>query len=263
MPASSSTSSRLERDVVAEIDYLADAWPALVTLRVPSSGRRRPPGRRDVSEAQRLHAAVLAIQERMEDRQRAVEVNAMPVPPTGPIPAPAVIAVLDLLALFVATAADIAETVARVAGVDAPPQVESSWTDPRPYLKFARTWLTVADGADDRTMPWVAKTLRSLADRVATQLGEVYDGQLLDALCPWCGGRTERRPTGGERTLVVYARQSRRDAEGTKHEGPVIVCRGVNCTPPESACGTSVGAHPAWPEREWDWLSKQLLPTTA
>lgn len=258
------TMSRLQRQVVEDLDYLIGSWPALVTLSTPGSTKRRPVGRHEISDAQRAHRAVLAMQERIEDRKRAKELGCVPVPPTGPIPAPAALGVLDLLARFVMVASDVAETVADTAGVDRPPQVESSWTDPRPYLQLARAWLTVADDVDSRTVPWVGLQLRPLADQVATQLGEVHDGQLLDALCPWCRGRTERRPNGGERTLVVYARGSRLEqAEGQRKDGPVIVCRGVNCEPPEQSCGTRIGSHPAWPEREWEWLAKQLLPTSA
>lgn len=252
--------SRLQQQVTGDIDYLIASWPTLVTLRTPGSSRRRPPSRHEVTEAQRVRGELLRMQERLEER-RARELGVQPVPQTGPIPAPAALDVLDLLAEFAAVAFDVAETVAQVAGIDRPPQVESSWTDPRPYLQLTRAWLQVADDVDELTMPWVARQLRPLADRVATQLGEVHDGQLLDALCPWCQGRTERRPNGGERTLVVYARGSRLDQATGHGDGPVIVCRGVNCDPPTSSCGTRVGSHPAWPEREWDWLAKQLLPT--
>lgn len=257
------TSRRLRAQVDEDVAYLVDSWPALVTLRTPGSGRRRPPSRHEVTEAQRLRSELLAIQERVELR-RARELGVQPVPPTGPIPAPAALEVLDLLAEFVAVSADVADAVTQTAGVERPPSSpSSSWTDPRPYLRLAAAWLEQADEVDERTVPWVAAQLRPLAGKVAHQLGEVHDGQLLDALCPWCGGRTERRLTGGERTLVVYVRGTRRAKAEGQGDGPVIVCRGLNCEPPEASCGTRVGGRPAWPEREWDWLARQLLPTTA
>lgn len=246
------------KQVLEDLDYLVTSWPALVTLRIPGSSHSAPTSHQ-VSEAQRVHAAVLAIAERADARQPGA------IKGTGPIASPVSVSVVDLLARFVAAAADVAETVAQVAGVDRLPAVSSSWVDPRPYLVHARTWLMVAQDADELTMAWVSSLLQPLADSVATQLGEVHDGQVLSAICPWCLGRTEEHPTGGQFTLVVYARQSRSQQAGTaakdeEQKPPVIVCRGVSCSPPTSACGTRVGGRPAWLEREWDWLAKRLLP---
>lgn len=254
--------TRVHRQVLEDLDYLTGAWPNLVTMKIPGTGRRRPAGRHEVSDAQHVREAELAAREAEEDR--ATRHGALPVPPTGPIPAPAAPNVLDLLARFASVAEEVAVAIAQTAGIDRPPAVESAWTDPRPYFQFARAWLTVADAADDRTMPWVAEQLHPLADAVAAALGEVHDGQVLDAVCPWCGGRTER--SDRQRTLVVFARGARRaqiEKDTTSSEGPVIVCHGVNCEPPTSSCGMRVGDHPAWPEREWEWLAKHLLPVVA
>lgn len=253
--------SALLRQVIEDVDYLIESWPSVVTLSTPGSTRRPTP--RHVSDAQRSHRALLALQERMEDARRARELGVEQVPPTGPIPAPAPLAVLDLLADYAAVSADVADAIAQTVGVEREPAVESAWTDPRPHLRLVREWVRYADEVDDRTLPWVRSRLGPLAERVAAQLGEIHDGQVLDALCPWCGGRTERRPNGGDRTLVVYARGSRLEQVERAGDGAVIVCRGVNCEPPLGACGTRVGQHPAWPEREWDWLAKRLLPTSA
>lgn len=269
-PVHQTTSSpHLKRQVLEHIDYLIGAWPALVTLSTPGSTRRGSTGRRAVSEAQRAHAAMLAMQERLDARIASTRPGA--VRGTGPVPAPAALGVLDLLARFVATAADVAEVVTQAAGVDRAPAVESSWTDPRPYLQLARAWVSPAHQADPMVLPRLRGWLGPLCDDVARELGEVHDGQLLDALCPWCGGRTEHGD--GERTLVVYASRERRhvaaDAEDqvaakvgarAADEGPVIVCRGVYCEPPAQDCGTRVGDRPAWPEREWEWLAKRLVP---
>lgn len=252
------------RQALEDLEYLVQSWPALVTLRMPGSPPRAPSAHQ-VSEAQRVHAALLAITEREEARQAGA------IHGTGPITAPVALAVVDLLARFVSVASDVAETVTQVAGVDRPAPPSSSWVDPRPYLLLARTWLSVAQQADDSTTSWVARQLHPLADSVALQLGEVHDGQSLAAICPWCMGRTEHYPLGGQRTLVVYARQSRAEQAGEaepdeekkkreKSRGPMIVCQGTNCTPPDSVCGTHVGGRPAWPEREWEWLAKRLLP---
>lgn len=43
-----------------------------------------------------------------------------------------------------------------------------------------------------------------------------------------------------------------------EEDEPLVVCRGLNCAPPSSACGFRHRGQPAWPIREWDWLSKML-----
>jgi hypothetical protein len=255
--------TRLGRQIAEDMDYLIGAWPFLVALGVPGTDNPRRPHRRP-SEEQRARAALEAMQERIEARMPGY------VRGTGPIVAPVPIALLDLLSQLVGTVAEVCDTVTQTAGVERPPQPVSSWTDPRPYLQAARAWLSVAAEADERTEPWVAGRLHPLADAVASHLGEVHDGQTIEALCPWCGGRTDGHPNGGELTLVVYARQSRLEqasmpTEAAKvgaerAEGPVIVCRGVNCSPPPSHVGVWVGEQPAWPEREWAWLSDQIRP---
>lgn len=249
--------THLARQIAEDMDYLDGAWPALVELGVPGTRRRivwRAP-----SQASR-EAEALEASEDLDARREPGW-----VPPLGRSAAPADVSLLDLLARFVSTASDVSETVTQCVGVVRPPAPASCWADPRPYLRTARAWLSVADDADGKVGPWVGEQLHGLADQVAARLGEVHDGQVLDAMCPWCRGRTAASPMGGEQTLVVYARQSRSDqAAGKPSEtDPMIVCRGVNCTPPESAVGHWLGkekSRPAWPLREWDWLAKQLLP---
>ncbi|MEN1976888.1 hypothetical protein [Cellulomonas olei] len=184
------------------------------------------------------------------------------VPGTSPrrLAAPAPLDLLDLLARFVSVCAEVAETVAQIAGVERLDASASLHVDPRPYLSHARTWLKVAQDANDTTEAWVAEQLHRLADAVAAHLGELADGQVLEALCPWCHGRSERRPTGGDLTLTVYARGPRPGSGGEALRDPMVVCRGTNCEPPPNECGHTVGGHPAWPDREWDWLAARLLP---
>ncbi|MCR6706594.1 MAG: hypothetical protein NVV66_18530 [Cellulomonas sp.] len=252
----------LRKQISEDLDYLLSSWPLLVELGVPGTAQPRRPHRAPSPE-QLARAALQGLQERVDARQPGA------VRGTGPIVAPIAINLLDLLARFVADSAEFHELVTQAAGVERLPSPRSAWTDPTPYLLRARPWLSVAldAGLDERA---VAGVLRGLADAVAAHLGEVHDGQTLDALCPWCRGRSESAPVGGERTLVVYARLSRLEQAGrtspspdrrtTRPEGPMIVCRGESCTPPDSDVGWWVGTHPAWPEREWTWLADRLLP---
>jgi len=265
------TDTALGRQIAEDMDYLAGAWPLLVLVGVPgqSTSRPLPPSSRITSEQARERAEREARQDRAAARESGY------VPGSGPVPAPANVGLLDLLAAFVDAAFDVAEEVTQCAGVERPPHPSSCWVDPRPYLAAARTWLSVACDASAGLEVWVGERAHQIADRVSAYLGELHDGQRLLALCPWCGGRTEQHPMGGELTLVVYAKLSRDEqtarpadakrpkvGDRVRDERPLIVCRGSNCTPPESAVGVYVGAAPAWPMREWDWLAKQLQPVT-
>ncbi len=246
------------RRVLEQIDYLDNAWPNLIALGTDASTRRhRLPLSRRRSDAalERAH------------REAAIEAAERSQP--GWVPAlshpsvPVDVTMLDLLALVVSVAEDLAATVTQTAGVDRPRHATSAVEDPRPYLRTARAWLTAAQEADDRTVPWASAELAPVVHTAAAALGEIVDGQVLDALCPWCGGRTARRLMGGERTLVVHAGPTAvttQQSDADQGVGwPRIVCHGMNCTPPASACGAQVHGQPAWPEREWDWLAKQLV----
>lgn len=215
------------------VDDLVEWWPHLVELRTPGTPRRWT----EVASSPRVSA----------DRLERLS------PSAAPSPAPAVVSVLDLVQRVAVTAADVSTTVAAVAGV-APARLRSAWIDPVLHLEHARSCLRAADEADPLTAPWVIAELAPLVLAVATEVGEVRTGQTLRALCPWCRGRTTAVPTGGERTLqVILPDEAEEEAE------PMIVCVGLICSPPPSKCGRRVNGRPAWPEREWDWLAKNLL----
>jgi hypothetical protein len=262
------SSTRLGRQIAEDMDYLLASWPLLVLLNAPGGSRARILPMRPLSEAARERAEAQA----RED----ADVARLPgyVAP-GRHPVPIDVPLLDLLAEFVATAAEVADAVTQTAGVERMRPPASCYVDPRPYLQTARAWLQVACDADERTEPWVGERLHGIADRIATHLGEVHDGQVLEALCPWCNGRTPSRPAGGALTLVVMDRARRatstpsaddavRPGEDDRRQ-PLIVCRGTSCTPPDSDVGLWLGPddgarRPAWPMREWDWLAQRLLP---
>ena len=257
------STTRLGRQIAEDTRYLIDSWRPLVELGVPGTRQRRLMRPRRPSEEMAEQAA----REHAEDTAERRKAGYVPGPRRLPAPAP--LHLLDLLARFVSVCADVAETVAQIAGVERLDAPVSAHVDPRPYLVHARAWLKVAQEADDTTEAWVAEQLHRLADAVAAHLGELADGQVLEALCPWCGGRSEKRPTGGDLTLTVYARGPRaateppaetKPGEKAKERPPMIVCRGTNCAPPDGECGNRIGGLPAWPDREWDWLAARLLP---
>lgn len=93
--------------------------------------------------------------------------------------------------------------------------------------------------------------------RAMAVLGLTLDGQLLDALCPWCEGRTARHPVGGARTLRVRIVPDRRDPQQAV---PVVICEGDNCSPSDASAAYDERwhGHPTWPQHEWEWLAAQI-----
>lgn len=115
---------------------------------------------------------------------------------------------------------------------------------PAPYDLDAAELLDQAPAAAqdlDLYEKWVARAL--------SHLGLLVTGQTLDALCPWCDGRTDGHPLGGGKTLRVRMLRDGRAA---------IACQGDNCQP-----GPDVGedwrGHPAWPlVTEGEWLAGRI-----
>lgn len=222
--------------------YLAQSWPTLLELKHPGTPRRWT--------------------ETVRWSEMPAELGA-PAPAT---PSPAVLSVLDLTARVVDVVGDVARTVQDVLEQHDPQHntppgrpAESVMLDPLPWIRFVARHLRSADFADARTGPWALDRLERVQREVARLLGDSQQvGQTLNAVCPWCRGRSERRPTGGARTLMVVVPEPEDDEE------PLIVCVGVNCDPPPSACSRRDRyGQPAWGEREWDWLARQVLPVEA
>lgn len=127
------------------------------------------------------------------------------------------------------------------------PGARSAFEDPRPALRRVLQLLPQATAADDTIPFYVENRCKALIDRAESALGLVTDGQLLDGLCPWCGGKTDHQPVGGARTLRV---------RNLPHlGGPVLICEGGHCEPPDAECGARVRGLPAWPQWEWDWVA--------
>ena len=97
----------------------------------------------------------------------------------------------------------------------------------------------------------------AIARKITEALGELVDGQTLDAVCPFCNGTTApgRRD---QRTLRVRVANP---AGGRGQAEPLIVCENpAGCTVLEGEAGMWVRGNPAWPVAEWDWLAQRLNP---
>jgi hypothetical protein len=221
------------RDLIVTVDQLAASL-------LP--GTARPWRASTISAARRAELDAEAHLERVERSGIA----------PGESLAPYSLEISDLLVDILIAADMLAEQVAQAAGVDRLPPASSSYADPRPYLDHSRRHLLSAADGDPGLIGAVLRCCEALSDRAAVLLGHVSDGQTLDAICPWCGGRTEAKPVGGAKTLRV------RTLPNTSPPEPVVVCEGGLCEPPSSDCGTWVRGRPAWRQHEWDWLADRL-----
>lgn len=244
------------RDDQADLAYLAEAWQWLLPLRQRGTPKRW-------AQYQRQH--------RMPTSDLASFGLAAGVPRV----APADVSVLDVLADMASTSAWIVRELRHALPAAATrPEVwmprHPASVDARPWLHLARHWLPQADvltrGDDDPIVVWVEARLTQLVGDVARLMGDVRDGQELAGLCPWCGGRTSTSTTGQPTMRVHYPHEDLaepldpnavRPAEGGPQ--PLIVCHGLNCAPPWTACGTRWRGQPAWNIREWDMLAKRLI----
>jgi hypothetical protein len=169
----------------------------------------------------------------------------------GETPAPYNLEIGELLVELLAAVENFAETVAQAAGVERLPNATSAYADPKPYLRRIHEHLVAAFDAEPRLAYRAEELCVDLIAKANHALGLTVDGQLLTALCPWCGGRTATAPVGGQPTMRV------RLLEGSNPE-PVVVCESGTCDPPSSDVGTWHRGHPAWRQHEWDWLAKRL-----
>lgn len=159
--------------------------------------------------------------------------------------------VLDLLADVLDHAVFLATFVSRAAWcpIQRPPGRDA---DPRPYLRRAAEYLPLAvtgwtNGKD--IAHYVADVAAALVADLHHGLALVADGHTVKAVCPWCKGRTETAPIGGEYTWRV------RVLPGGE---PAIVCESGTCHPSSKEVGTWWGGCPVWPMQDWPWLARRL-----
>ncbi|OZD03869.1 hypothetical protein CH275_15875 [Rhodococcus sp. 06-235-1A] len=249
--------------VEADLLYLAEGWPALVRLKIPGSNRSwvEAPRKQVLSES---------------DLDRMGKKGV-------PRQAPADVGVLDLTARIATVTHDVALSVVSLgpgasALHDALERGEPwAWTDvdayrfaaeyfgrqflttrspsadPRPWLMTIRTWLGSANEADPHLVPWVGRRFEPIVEQLSRLLGDVRDGQAMNGVCPWCGGLVAEGVVGEKTMRVLHPDPDDETAE------PLIVCFGLDCAPPDSACGHRWDGKPAWGKREWEWLASQLV----
>lgn len=239
-------STQYVNDAIGELQTAID-W--LIASLLPGTGHPyRPPGMSQEARAERDRLAKL---ERLE---RSV------IAP-GESPAPFDLDVADLLAEILSAADDMADQVSDAAKVPRMPGAGSAFADPAPFLARVLKLAPVCAAAPG-VLAAVEARCDQLTMRTHTLLGLLGDGQVLDALCPWCDGRRSDAPVGGQKTMRVRAQlpagqpMSKVDPVDVRW---LVVCESGLCEPPQSDCGERFRGRPAWPLRtEGEWLAQRL-----
>ena len=174
----------------------------------------------------------------------------------GSIPAPLHLDILDAMAQIVIWSDLLHEHVAQTVGHPRLDYAASALADPRPYLAYVVELLPEAAESDEEIVEAVLDKVQRMRSTILSKVGEVFDGQTLEAICPFCIGQTFKR--AGERTLRVRLIPSR-IKEGEMEF--VIVCENPDgCRPFAAECDLFVKDRPAWPWSQWEWLATRLIP---
>lgn len=181
----------------------------------------------------------------------------------GETPPPFDLDVADLLSEIMSTADELADRVCRAVYRPVDPPAGSAFADPSRFLRLVLRWLPLAVTVDEGLAAYTEGRCDGLVFRAHGLLGLLGDGQLLDAACPWCEGRTSTSPTGGARTLRVRAQlpDGKRSVASVDPQDVrwFVVCEGGLCEPPTADCGSRLRGRPAWPlSSEGDWLAMRL-----
>ena len=205
-----------------------------------------------------MSADARAERDRLARLERLERSNLAP----GETPAPLDLDIADLLAEILTFADTTAERVCWAVHrpVDEPPR--SAFADPGPALRLITGNLRLAATVDSGLPRFVEERCDELVTRAHTILGLLGDGQLLDVVCPWCGGRRDDAPVGGAKTMRVRAQlppgqaMSKVDPKDVRW---LVVCESGSCEPPPAECGERLRGRPAWPlKTEGEWLAMRL-----
>lgn len=227
-----------------DLDLIAGYVVGLACLRDPDAAR---PYREPTLDAERR--AELDYRARLE---RAEATGIAPGEHTDAARAD----VLDVLQSVRDRAVDLAFHISRAARCPVMPKPTADG-DPRPYLARTIACLPTAVTAwtnGSEIAWWAADVADEMLADITHALSLVMDGQRLKTVCPWCEGRTEMAPVGGERTWRV------RHLPG---DLLAIVCESGTCEPPLKDVGTWWRGRPCWPWFEWEWLADQLTAAEA
>ena len=241
------------RPTVETLRWVLDRWPDLWESRLRGTAR---PWRQPDDD---MPAEVRAERDRLARAERIEADDRMP----GYSLAPLHIDVLDTCANLLMMADLLHEHVAQTVGHPTLHHPPTAHSDARPYLRYIIELLPEACEADPEMADAAAEKAGAMQGMILTALGEVTDGQLLNAVCPFCMGVTSRHPSGGARTLRFRFEEIDDPKMGAQVD-PLIVCENpVGCTPFAAECAKWVHGKPAWRWPDWDWLAERLIPAKA
>lgn len=186
----------------------------------------------------------------------------------GESPAPFDLDIADLLSEILTTADDLADRACWSVHRPVDRPAGSAFEDPARFFDLLTRLLPAASTSDPTLAGTVEEVCDGLIFRAHRLLGLLGDGQLLNAVCPWCTGRGPAAPVGGDRTMRVRAQlpPGKRTLTGVdpKDVRWLVVCEGVGCEPPAAECGERHRGRPAWPLRtEGEWLAGRIEATLA
>lgn len=235
------------RDAIREL-RTALGWLAANLLRTD-----RPYRAPQISAAKRAELDALARLEQLERSGIA----------PGESPVPFDLDIADLLAEILTAADEWADRVCFAVWRPVDPPACSAFEDPSRRLDLVERYLAGAVVADPALAEVVEARCDALVYRAHGLLGLLGDGQLLNAVCPWCDGRTTSAPVGGARTMRVRAQLPAGKRTMTQVD-PVdvrwfVVCESGTCEPPPADCGERLRGRPAWLLRtDGDWLAARI-----
>jgi len=232
---------------LATLQKIIDRWPDLITSRIKGTPRPTIPG---------THLGDRG-RERMNQQRRDDIANADDRAPGKSI-APLHIDILDLMTKLLTDAHTLANHVMQTTGQQPLPPPISTAMSPRPYLKRIIEFLPQACADDEDMLEAITEKADLIHDEILMALGEVFDGQRLNAVCPFCMGQTSKR-LAGELTMRVRIRDIGTNEHPNLAEF-LVVCENPDgmCQPFAREVDTWVGTNPAWRYPRWPWLAKQL-----
>lgn len=228
----------MNREIVAaNLEWVIEYWPDLIESRMPLTTKPLRQTRTITGEEKDLLDAA-------EHLERYFRNNLS----WGESPAPVDVDILQVLLDVVVHADDLAAELGPpvCCPILAPPAL--GVLDARPWLSYS---LARLHELDDDWSAYVWPVVEKIYKRTAAALAEIYTGQTVKIVCPWCSGRTVEQPVGGAHTWQV---------EVLPNNQVAIICHGTNCNPPADMVGTWLWGKPCWPITAWPRLAARLQP---
>lgn len=225
------------------LQTVIDRWDDLEASRIKGTKRPHLSGQRTLTR----QAADRRNAQRLEDIANADDRA------PGYTEAPLHLDVLDIMSGLLMSADLLHERVAQDVGEDRLDHPASAYDDPAPYVAYVLKHLPAAT---QLVQEYAAEQAALMESAILLALGEVFDGQQLDAVCPFCMGRANGMMFG-EITLHIRLIPSTANPE---HVDFAVVCENPNgCTPFANEVDVWLWGRPAWRFQRWAWLADRLI----